>query len=97
DNNDDGDNDDDGESDDHDDESDDERTESDSDEIPYSNLTNVDQTAYEEDDVDEGFGTPSDDELTGEEKLDDKETKDDEENDEVLKELYEDVNVTWKR
>nr|GEX93414.1 hypothetical protein [Tanacetum cinerariifolium] len=57
DNDDDGDNDDNGESDDHDDDSDDERTESDSDEIPYPNLTNVDQTEYEEEDVDEGVRT----------------------------------------
>nr|GEW49829.1 putative ribonuclease H-like domain-containing protein [Tanacetum cinerariifolium] len=58
DNEDDGDNDDDGESDDHDDE----RIESDSDEIPNPNLTNIDQTKYEEDD-------------------------------EVIKDLYNDVNV----
>nr|GEU96867.1 hypothetical protein [Tanacetum cinerariifolium] len=67
--NDDGDNDDDAESDDHDDDSDDKRIESDSDEIPDLNLTN----------------------------LDDEETMDDEENDEVLKELYEDVNVNLEK
>nr|GEV16348.1 retrovirus-related Pol polyprotein from transposon TNT 1-94 [Tanacetum cinerariifolium] len=95
--NDDGDNYDDGESDDHDDDSDDEITESDSDEIPDPNLTNVDQTKNKEEDVDEGVLTPSDDELTDAEKLDNEETMDDEENDEVLKELYEDVNVNLKK
>nr|GEY10323.1 hypothetical protein [Tanacetum cinerariifolium] len=54
-------------------------------------------TEYEEEDVDEGICTPSDDELTNEENLDDEETKDDEENDEVLKELYEDVNVNLEK
>ncbi|GKB28695.1 hypothetical protein Tco_0868096, partial [Tanacetum coccineum] len=68
-NDDDGDNDEDGESDDHDDDSDDERIESDSDEIPDPNLTNVDQTEYKEEDVDDRVRTPSDYELTGEEKL----------------------------
>ncbi|GKB46300.1 hypothetical protein Tco_0897053 [Tanacetum coccineum] len=63
-NDDDGDNDEDGESDDHDDDSDDERIESDSDEIPDPNLTNVDQTEYEEEDVDDRVRTPSDYELT---------------------------------
>nr|GEZ89071.1 hypothetical protein [Tanacetum cinerariifolium] len=53
DNDDDGDNDDDVESDNHDDDSDDERTRSNSDGIPDPNLTNVDQTEYEEEDVDE--------------------------------------------
>ncbi|GKC01227.1 hypothetical protein Tco_0987363, partial [Tanacetum coccineum] len=90
---DDGDNDDDGESDDHDDDSDDERTESDSDEIPNLNLTNVDQTEYEEEDIDDRVRTPSDYELTNEEKLDDEETMDDEKDDGVIKELYDDVNV----
>ncbi|GKC28275.1 hypothetical protein Tco_1035569 [Tanacetum coccineum] len=46
------DNNDDGESDTHDDDSDDERTESNNDEIPDPNLTNVDQTEYEEEDDD---------------------------------------------
>ncbi|GKF56685.1 hypothetical protein Tco_0167025, partial [Tanacetum coccineum] len=90
---DDGDNDDDGESDDHDDDSDDERTESDSDEIPNPNLTNVDQTEYEEEYIDDRVRTPSDYELTNEEKLDDEETMDDEKDDGVIKELYDDVNV----
>ncbi|GJS17467.1 hypothetical protein Tco_0411939, partial [Tanacetum coccineum] len=75
---DDGDNDDDGKSDDHDDDSDDERTESKSDEIPDLNLTNVDQTEYEEEDVDDRVRTLSDYELT-----DDEETMDDEEDDEM--------------
>ncbi|GKF80047.1 hypothetical protein Tco_0235615, partial [Tanacetum coccineum] len=78
-NDDDGDNDDDGESDDHDDNNDDERIESNSDEILDLNLTNVDQTKYEEEDVDDRVCTPSDYELTDEEKLDDEETMDDEE------------------
>ncbi|GJS89569.1 hypothetical protein Tco_0772205 [Tanacetum coccineum] len=90
---DDGNNDDDSESDDHDDDSDDERTETDSDEIPDPNLTNVDQTEYEEEDVDDRVRTPFDYELTDEEKLDDEETMDDEEDEEVIKELYGDVNV----
>nr|GEV10112.1 integrase, catalytic region, zinc finger, CCHC-type, peptidase aspartic, catalytic [Tanacetum cinerariifolium] len=88
-----GDNDDDGESDDHDDDSDDERTESNNDEIPDLNLTNVDQTKYEEEDVEEKAHTPSDYELTNEEKLDDEESMDDEQDDEVIKDLYDDVNV----
>ncbi|GKD50909.1 hypothetical protein Tco_1279885 [Tanacetum coccineum] len=82
------DNDDDGESDDHDDESDDKRTETDSDEIPDLNLTNVDQTEYEEEDVDDRFRTPSDYELTDDEKLNDEETMDDKEQEE------EDAHVT---
>nr|GEU99805.1 uncharacterized mitochondrial protein AtMg00810-like [Tanacetum cinerariifolium] len=83
DNEDDGDNDDDGESDDHDDE----RTESDSDEILNPNLTNIDQTKYEEEHVDESTRTPFDYELTDEENLND------EEDDEVIKDMYNDVNV----
>nr|GEW82957.1 hypothetical protein [Tanacetum cinerariifolium] len=85
--------DDDGESDDHNDDSDDERTESDIDEIPDPNLTNVDQTKYEEEDVEEIARTPSDYEHTNEEKLDDEESMDDEEDDEVIKDRYDDVNV----
>nr|GEV38201.1 putative reverse transcriptase domain-containing protein [Tanacetum cinerariifolium] len=96
DNDDDGDNDKDGESDDHKDNSDDKSLESDSDEIPDPNLTNVDQTVYEED-VDEGTRTPSDDELIDKEKFNGEETKDDEENDEVLNELYKDVNVNLEK
>ncbi|GJX91554.1 hypothetical protein Tco_0344880 [Tanacetum coccineum] len=70
----------------------DERTESKSDEIPDLNLTNVDQTEYEEEDVDDRVRTLSDYELTDDENLDDEETMDDEEDDEVIKELYDDVN-----
>nr|GEU45248.1 putative ribonuclease H-like domain-containing protein [Tanacetum cinerariifolium] len=66
-------NDDDVESNDHDDASDDERTESNNDDIHDVNLTNVDQTEYKEKEVDEETRTPSDDELTDEEKLDDEE------------------------
>ncbi|GJS94242.1 retrovirus-related pol polyprotein from transposon TNT 1-94 [Tanacetum coccineum] len=101
-------NDDDGDSDDHDDDSNDERIESDRDEIPDPKLTNVDQTEHEEEEYDEEFykeeeeeeedvddrvHTPSDYELTDDEKLNDEETIDDEEDDEVTKELYDDVNV----
>ncbi|GKB46173.1 hypothetical protein Tco_0896926, partial [Tanacetum coccineum] len=93
DNDDDGDNDDDVKSDDHDDDSDDERTKSDSDEIPDPNLTNVDKTEYEEEDVDDRVRNPSDYELTDEEKLDDEEIIDDQEDDEVIKKMYGDVNV----
>ncbi|GKB35171.1 hypothetical protein Tco_0880113 [Tanacetum coccineum] len=93
DNDDDGDNEEDDESNDHDDDSDDERTESNSDEIPDPNLTNVDQTEYEEEDIDDRVRTPSDYELTDEEKLDDDETMNDQEDDEVIKELYVDMNV----
>nr|GEW27585.1 hypothetical protein [Tanacetum cinerariifolium] len=62
-----GDNDDDGNNDDAESNvHDDERTESNSDEIPDPNWTNVDQTVYEEEYVDEGTRTPFDDELTDE-------------------------------
>nr|GEV54339.1 hypothetical protein [Tanacetum cinerariifolium] len=93
------DNNDDGGSDDHDDDSGDERTKFDRDEIPDPNLTNVDQTEYEEEDVDERVHTPSDNELTDdkkihdEENIDDKERMDEEEEDKFTKELYKDVNV----
>nr|GEU64597.1 hypothetical protein [Tanacetum cinerariifolium] len=97
DNDDDGDNNDDAESDDHDDDNDNERTESDSEEIPDPNLTKEDQIEYEEEDVDEGVCTPSDNEFTDEEKLDDEKTIDAEEDDVVLKELYEDVNVNLEK
>nr|GEV57855.1 hypothetical protein [Tanacetum cinerariifolium] len=53
-----------------------------------------DQTEYKEEDVDESVSTPSDDtEMIDEEKLDDEEIIDDEKDDEVIKELYKDVNV----
>nr|GEU85279.1 hypothetical protein [Tanacetum cinerariifolium] len=81
------------ESDDHNDEGDDERTESDGDEIPDLNLTNVDQTEYKEEDVDERVRTPFDYQLTKEEKFNNEETMDDEEDDEVIKELHNDVNA----
>nr|GEY48023.1 hypothetical protein [Tanacetum cinerariifolium] len=87
-------NDDNGENDDHHDDSDDERTESNSDEILDLNLTNIDQTEYEEEDVNERVCIPSDDtEITNEEKLDNEEIMDDEEDDKVIKEMYDDVNV----
>nr|GEZ93750.1 hypothetical protein [Tanacetum cinerariifolium] len=52
-------------------------------------LVVLSKTEYEEEDVDERVRTSSDYELTGEEKLDDEKTMDDE----VIKELYDDVNV----
>ncbi|GKA07222.1 retrovirus-related pol polyprotein from transposon TNT 1-94 [Tanacetum coccineum] len=52
-----------------------------------------DQTKYEEEDVDDRVRTPSDYELTDEDKIDDEETMEDEEDDEVIKELYDDVNA----
>nr|GEX47839.1 hypothetical protein [Tanacetum cinerariifolium] len=67
----DGNDDDDGGSDDHEDDSDDERTESDRDEILDPNLTNVDQTEHEEEDVEERVHTPSDYKLTDDEKIHD--------------------------
>nr|GEX21091.1 hypothetical protein [Tanacetum cinerariifolium] len=91
-------NDDDIGSDDHDD-SDDERIEYDKGEIPDPNLTNVDQTEHEEEDVDERVHTPSDYKLTNDEKIHDEENinheerMDEEEEDEVTKELYKDVNM----
>nr|GEV54270.1 hypothetical protein [Tanacetum cinerariifolium] len=81
------------ESDDHADDSDDERIKSDTDEISDLNLTNVDQNEYEEQDVGKSVRTPSDYELTVEERLYDEETTNDEEDDEVINELYDDVNV----
>ncbi|GKG54256.1 hypothetical protein Tco_0557779, partial [Tanacetum coccineum] len=63
------------------------------DEIPDPNLTKVDQTEHEEEDVDDRVCTPSVYELTDDEKLDDEETMDNEEDDKVIKELYGDVNV----
>ncbi|GJS08067.1 hypothetical protein Tco_0364863 [Tanacetum coccineum] len=87
------DNDDDGDSDDHDNDNDDERTYSDRDEILDPNLTNVDQTEHKEEDVNDIVHTPSDYEFIDDEKIDDEKTMDDEEDDEVAKELYYDVNV----
>nr|GEZ34136.1 hypothetical protein [Tanacetum cinerariifolium] len=55
------------------------------------------QTEYKVEDVDEGVWTPSNNEFTDKEKLYDEETMDDEEDDEVLKELYEDVNVNLEK
>nr|GEW95855.1 retrovirus-related Pol polyprotein from transposon TNT 1-94 [Tanacetum cinerariifolium] len=51
----------------------------------------------DEEDVDKGVRTPFDNEFTDEEKLDDEETLDDKEDDEVFKELYEDVNVNLEK
>nr|GEZ11904.1 hypothetical protein [Tanacetum cinerariifolium] len=76
-------------------ESDKERTKYDRDEIPDPNLTNVDQTEHEEEkeDVDERVHTPSDYELTDDEEIHDEENINKEEEDEVTKEMYEDVNL----
>ncbi|GJS64455.1 hypothetical protein Tco_0679019 [Tanacetum coccineum] len=62
-------------------------------EILDPNLTNIDQTQHEEEDVDDRVRTPSDYEFIDYEKLDDEETMDDEEDDEVINELYGDVNM----
>nr|GEY84008.1 hypothetical protein [Tanacetum cinerariifolium] len=97
DNDDDVDNDDDAESDDHDDDSDNRKTKSDNEEIPDPNLTKEDHTRYKEEDVDEGVRTPSNKEFTDEEKLDDEETMDYEDDVEVLKEMYEDVNLNMEK
>nr|GEU73969.1 hypothetical protein [Tanacetum cinerariifolium] len=75
-------------SEDHDDDSDDEKTESDRDEILDPNLTNVDQTEHEEENIDEIIHTSLDYELTNDEKIHDEENIDEEEEDEVTKELY---------
>nr|GEZ84481.1 hypothetical protein [Tanacetum cinerariifolium] len=75
------------------DKSDDERTESDRDEIPEPNLTNVDHTEHEEEDVDKRAHTYSNYDLTDDEKIHDEENVNEEEEDEVTKELYDDVNV----
>nr|GEV92581.1 putative reverse transcriptase domain-containing protein [Tanacetum cinerariifolium] len=83
----DGDDNDDGISDDHNDDSDDERTKSDRDEIPDPNLKNVDQTKHEKEDDDERVHTPSDYELTNDEKIHVEENINEEEEDEVTKEL----------
>nr|GEU99684.1 hypothetical protein [Tanacetum cinerariifolium] len=75
-----------GGSDDHDEDSDDERTKSNRAEIPDPNLTIVDQTEHEEEDVDERVHTLSDYELTDDEKIHDEEYIDDEEEeDEVIR------------
>nr|GEU39092.1 hypothetical protein [Tanacetum cinerariifolium] len=95
----DGDDNDDDISDNHDDDSDDERMKSDRDEISDPNLSNVDQTEHEEEDVNErvhthsDYGLTDDEKIREEEKIDDEETIDEEEYDEVTKELYDDVNV----
>nr|GEW83723.1 hypothetical protein [Tanacetum cinerariifolium] len=68
-------------------------TESDRDEISDSNLTNVDQTEHEEYDVDERVHTPLDYELTNDEKIHNEENIDEGEDDDVTKELYDNVNV----
>ncbi|GJU87650.1 hypothetical protein Tco_1295196, partial [Tanacetum coccineum] len=52
-----------------------------------------DQTEYEEEDIDDRVRTSSDYKLMDEEKLDGEETMDDQEDDEVIKVMYEDVNV----
>nr|GEU90753.1 integrase, catalytic region, zinc finger, CCHC-type, peptidase aspartic, catalytic [Tanacetum cinerariifolium] len=78
---------------DHDDESDDEKTKSERYEISDPNLTNVDHTEHEKEDVDGRVHTPSEYELIDDEKIHDEENVDEEEEDEVTKELYDDVNV----
>ncbi|GJU54454.1 hypothetical protein Tco_1228168 [Tanacetum coccineum] len=87
DNDDDGDNDADGDSDsdDHDADSDDERTKSDKDECPDPKKTSEEHNE-EEEEYDDEFN------IKEEEKIDDEESMDEEEDDEVTKELYDDVN-----
>ncbi|GKF02484.1 hypothetical protein Tco_0029407, partial [Tanacetum coccineum] len=68
------------------DESDDESTKSDRDEIPDPNKTNEEHNK-EEEEYDDEFN------IEEEEKIDDEETMNDDEDDEVTKELYDDVNV----
>nr|GEW08611.1 retrovirus-related Pol polyprotein from transposon TNT 1-94 [Tanacetum cinerariifolium] len=63
------DNDDDGESDDHDDDSDDERTESDNDEIPYPNLTYIDQPEHKEEEYDDEFCKEEEENINDEETI----------------------------
>ncbi|GJS19799.1 hypothetical protein Tco_0448431 [Tanacetum coccineum] len=76
------------------DDNDDERMESNRDEIPDPNLTNVELTEHEEEEYcDQRVYTPPDYQLTEEEKIDDEEMMDEEAEDEVTKELYTDVNV----
>nr|GEZ36296.1 hypothetical protein [Tanacetum cinerariifolium] len=84
----DGDDNDDGSGDDHDNDIDDKRMAYDRDEIPDPNLTNVDQTKHEEEDINERVQTPSNYELADDEKTHDEENIDEEEEDEVTKELY---------
>nr|GEW88356.1 hypothetical protein [Tanacetum cinerariifolium] len=55
------------------------------------------QTEYDEEDVDEGVYTPSNNEFIDEENLDEKVTMDDEEDDEGFKERYKDVNVNLEK
>ncbi|GJS50660.1 hypothetical protein Tco_0624022 [Tanacetum coccineum] len=68
------------------DESDDERTKSDRDEISDPNKTNEEHNE-EEEEYDDEFN------IEKEEKIDDEESMDEEEEDEVTKEMYDDVNV----
>ncbi|GJU63634.1 hypothetical protein Tco_1245469 [Tanacetum coccineum] len=86
DNDDDGNNDDDGDSDDDNDKSDDEMIECDRDKIPDPKKTN-EENNEEEEEYDDEFN------IEEEEKINDEETMDEEEDDEVTKELYDDVNV----
>ncbi|GKB63822.1 hypothetical protein Tco_0920008 [Tanacetum coccineum] len=77
-----------------DDEADSERTESNRDEIPGPNMTNVEQTEQQEEEYsDQRVYTPLDYQLTEEENNDDEEKMDEEEENEVTKELYKDVNI----
>nr|GEU50704.1 hypothetical protein [Tanacetum cinerariifolium] len=69
---------------------------SDRDEIPDPNLTNVDQTEHEEEYVDERVHTPSHYELTDDENIHDRENTN-EEKDGVTKELYDDVNSGFEQ
>nr|GEV60991.1 hypothetical protein [Tanacetum cinerariifolium] len=96
----DGNDDDGGGSDDHDKDSDDEWMKADRDEILDPNLTNVDQTEHEEEDADERVHTPSDYELTDDEKIynqeyiNDEQRMDDEEEDKKANELVQSSYVS---
>nr|GEW29846.1 hypothetical protein [Tanacetum cinerariifolium] len=82
-----------------DDETDSERTESDKTNIPNLNKSSSEEHDEDEENVDERVHTPSDYELNDdgkihdEEKIDDVEKMVEEEDDDVTKELYKDVNV----
>nr|GEV80635.1 hypothetical protein [Tanacetum cinerariifolium] len=67
------------------------------DEIPDPNMTNVDQTELKEEDIDKRVHTPLDYEFTNDEKIHDEENIDEEEEDEVTKELDADVNSGFEQ
>nr|GEZ46266.1 hypothetical protein [Tanacetum cinerariifolium] len=80
--------------DDYDDESDNDDDGDNDDDSDNDDDDDENKTKYKEEEADEGTRTPSDNELTDEEKLDEEGTKDDEENDEVLRSCSEQQNVS---